>query len=161
MHGTDSAESRLEAANEQLRQVQAELRASQRQLKRLLELVEKHQLQLTAHESSIARLDRIIMEMLTGRVWRTLRAAGDLAKRFLPGSGSDNADSTVLSSRQRSFLVCDEPKASDLALRSGAITIKGWCVAQGGVDSVQIDIAGIPRLEVLPSVPRPDVKKHH
>jgi GT2 family glycosyltransferase len=161
MQGRDSAESRLEAANEQLRQVQAELRASQRQLKRLLELVEKHQLQLTAHESSIARLDRIIMEMLTGRVWRTLRAAGDLAKRFLPGSGSNNADSTVLNSRQRSFLVCDEPKASDLALRSGAITIKGWCVAQGGVDSVQIDIPGIPRLGVVPSVPRPDVKKHH
>ena len=160
MHGADSAETRLEVANEQLRQIQAELRASQRQLKRLLELVEKHQLQLTAHESSIGRLDRIIMEMLTGRVWRTLRVAGDLAKRFLPGSGTTSVDSTVLS-RQRSFLVCDEPKASDLALRSGAITVKGWCVAQGGVDSVQIDIPGIPRLEVVPSIPRPDVKKHH
>src|SRR5579875_3905512 len=120
----------LEAANDALRQVQAELRASQRQLKRVLELVEKHQIQLAAHESSIARLDRIIMEMLTGRVWRTLRAAGDLAKRFLPGSGGDTADSIALSSRKRSFLVCDEPKAVDLALRSGSVTVRGWCVAE-------------------------------
>ncbi|HEY7210248.1 MAG TPA: hypothetical protein VH477_08245, partial [Bryobacteraceae bacterium] len=107
----------LEAGNEALRQVQAELRASQRQLKRVLELVEKHQAQLNAHESSIARLDRILMEILTGRVWRTLRAAGDLAKRFVPRGGGTSGDSVVLNSRQRSFLVCDEPKASDLALR--------------------------------------------
>jgi GT2 family glycosyltransferase len=152
----------LEAANEALRQVQAELRASQRQLKRVLELVEKHQAQLNAHESSIARLDRILMEILTGRVWRTLRAAGDLAKRFAPRGGAGNsADSVVLNSRQRSFLVCDEPKPSDLALRSGTITVKGWCVAERGVDGVQIDVPGIPRIQVVPSIPRPDVKKHH
>ncbi len=161
MNRLDTPETQLEAANEALRQVQAELRASQRQLKRILELVEKHQLQLSSHESSIARLDRITMEMLTGRVWRTLRAAGNLAKRFVPGSGDSDGDSVVLNSRQRSFLVCDEPKASDLALRSGTITVKGWCVAQGGVDNVQIDVPGIPRLNVVPSVPRPDVKKHH
>jgi O-antigen biosynthesis protein len=161
MNVGDSPESRLGDANEQLRQVQAELRASQRQLKRLLELVEKHQLQLSSHESSIARLDRIIMEMLTGRVWRTLRSAGDLAKRFLPGSGGNSADTVVLSSRQKSFLVCDEPKASDLALRSGNITIRGWSVAEGGVDKIQVDIAGIAPFEVIPDVSRPDVKKHH
>lgn len=158
----DTLEACLEAANEQLRQVQAELRASQRQLKRLLELVEKHQLQLASHESSIARLDRILMEMLTGRVWRTLRAAGELAKKFVPSSGAGGqADSVVLNSRQRSFLVCDEPKASDLALRSGTITIRGWSVAQHGVDRIQIHIEGLPALEVTPSLPRPDVKKHH
>ncbi|HEX4167270.1 MAG TPA: glycosyltransferase, partial [Bryobacteraceae bacterium] len=130
-------------------------------MKRLLELVEKHQVQLAAHESSLARLDRIIMEMLTGRVWRTLRSAGNLAKRFLPGSSSDSGDSVALSTRRRSFLVCDEPKAIDLALRSGSITVRGWCVAEGGVDAVQIDVPGLPRMEVVPSIPRPDVKKHH
>lgn len=161
MHQRDTPETQLEAANEALRRVQADLRASQRQLKRVLELVEKHQLQLVSHESSIARLDRIIMEMLTGRVWRTLRAAGDLAKRFVPRGGGDSSDSIVLNSRQRSFLVCDEPKASDLALRSGSITVRGWCVAQGGVEAVQIDVPGIPRFHVVPSNPRPDVKKHH
>ncbi len=161
MNRSDTPEAQTDAANETLRQVQAELRASQRQLKRVLELVEKHQLQLASHESSIARLDRIIMEMLTGRVWRTLRAAGDIAKRFVPRAGGNSSDSVVLNSRQRSFLVCDEPKASDLALRSGSITVRGWCVAEGGVDAVQIDIPGVPRLQVVPSIPRPDVKKHH
>jgi GT2 family glycosyltransferase len=161
MNRQDTPEAQLEAANEALRQVQMELRSSQRQLKRILELIEKHQLQLVAHESSIARLDRIIMEMLTGRVWRTLRAAGDLAKRFVPRSNGSDSSSVVLNSRQRSFLVCDEPKPSDLALRSGSISVRGWCVAQGGVDCVQIDVPGIPRIEAVPSVPRPDVKKHH
>ncbi len=161
MNRQDTPDAQLEAANEALRQVQLELRSSQRQLKRILELIEKHQLQLASHESSIARLDRIIMEMLTGRVWRTLRAAGDLAKRFVPRSNGPDPSSVVLNSRQRSFLVCDEPKASDLALRSGTISVKGWCVAQGGVDRVQIEVPGIPKIEVVPSVPRPDVKKHH
>ena len=161
MNRQDSPEAQLEASKEALQQVQAELRASQRQLKRLLELVEKHQLQLASHESSISRLDRIIMEMLTGRVWRTLRAAGDLAKRFAPRSGGGDADSIVLNSRRRSFLVCDEPRSGDLTLRSGNITVKGWCVAQGGVDSVQVNIPGLPKLEAVPSIPRPDVKKHH
>ena len=161
MNRQDNPEAQLEAANEALRQVQLELRSSQRQLKRILELVEKHQSQLVAHESSIARLDRIIMEMLTGRVWRTLRAAGDLAKRFVPRSNGSDSSSVVLNSRQRSFLVCDEPKPSDLALRSGIISVRGWCVAQGGVDRVQIDVPGIPKIETVPSVPRPDVKKHH
>jgi GT2 family glycosyltransferase len=161
MNRQDTPEAQLEAANEALRQVQVELRSSQRQLKRILELIERHQVQLASHESSIARLDRIIMEMLTGRVWRTLRAAGDLAKRFVPRSNGSDSSSVVLNSRQRSFLVCDEPKSSDLALRSGTISVRGWCVAQGGVDRVQIDVPGIPRIEVIPSVPRPDVKKHH
>ncbi|HEY7212102.1 MAG TPA: glycosyltransferase family 2 protein, partial [Bryobacteraceae bacterium] len=81
--------------------------------------------------------------------------------RFVPRGGGTSGDSVVLNSRQRSFLVCDEPKASDLALRSGSITVKGWCAAERGVDFVQIDIPGVPRIEVVPSVPRPDVKKHH
>ncbi len=161
MRRQDSYEEDLVAANEALRQVRVELQASQRQLKRLLELVEKHQLQLAAHESSLARLDRIVMEMLTGRVWRTLRSVGDIAKRFLPASGGGNAESLALNSRKRSFLVCDEPKAIDLALRSGNITVRGWCVAEGGVDLVQIEVPGLSRIEVVPSVPRPDVKKHH
>ncbi len=154
-------EASLEAANEALRQVQSELRLNQKQLQRLLELVEKQQLKLAAHDSSLARLDRIVMEMLTGRVWRTLRAAGTLARRFVPGKrafqsggGSSNGDG-------RSFLVCDEPLPTDSTLRSGIITIRGWCLAEGGVDAVQIEVAGIPPFEVVPSVPRPDVKKHH
>jgi GT2 family glycosyltransferase len=158
----ESADARLEAAQETIRDLQAELRASQRQLKRLLELVEKHQLQLASHESSINRLDRILMELLTGRVWRTLRAAGNLAKRFVPGSGGDgDADTVALSSRRRSFLVCDEPKASDLTLRSGIITVRGWSVAEGGVDAIEIEVPGLSRFTVSPSVSRPDVKKHH
>ncbi len=161
MNREGTPETQLDSANEALRQVEAALTASQRQLKRVVELVEKHEAQLASLQSSVTRLDRITMEMLTGRVWRTLRAAGDLAKRFVPRSTPASSNSLVLNSNQQSFLVCDEPKVSDLTLRSGNITVRGWCLAQGGVDSIQIEIPGLPKLEVTPSVARPDVKKHH
>ncbi|MDQ2839589.1 MAG: glycosyltransferase family 2 protein [Acidobacteriota bacterium] len=161
MNREETPKTQLDSANESLRQVEAALTASQRQLKRVVELVEKHEAQLASLQSSVTRLDRITMEMLTGRVWRTLRAAGDLAKRFVPRSASEGSNSVVLNSTQQSFLVCDEPKVSDLTLRSGNITVRGWCLAQGGVDSVQVEIPGIPKLEVTPSIARPDVKKHH
>ena len=161
MSREDVSETELAAANTALRQVQAELRVSQRQLQRILEIVDKHHGQLAAHESSIGRLDRIINEMLTGRVWRTLRATGNFAKRFVPGFQASASDSSVLSAGVRSFLLCDEPRPTDLTLRSGNISVRGWAVAEGGVDAVQIEVAGLPRIDVRPSVPRPDVKKHH
>lgn len=157
----DIPDTQQPSANHAIEKLQAELRASQSQLKRILELVEKQQTQLASHESSIARLDRITMEMLTGRVWRTLRAAGDLAKRFLPNGGSSGSGSVALGKGGRSFLVCDEPKSSDLTLRSGVVGVRGWCLAQAGVDSVEIEVAGLSKLSVVPSLPRPDVKKHH
>src|SRR5690242_1605295 len=135
----DTLEAQNEAANASLRQLQSELQATRQQLTKLLDLVEKQQAQLTAHESSIARLDRILNELLTGRVWRTLSAAGKVAKRFLPGGSSEGS---VALSRKRSYLVCDEPKPSDRTPRSGKIAVKGWCLAEGGVDSIQISVPG-------------------
>lgn len=163
MNQQDLREADLGAANETIRQLQSELRTSQRQLARLVDLVEQQQTQLASHESSIARLDRILMEMLTGRVWRTLNSAGKLAKRFLPGrarlAGLDGP--SISFSRKQSYLVCDEPKPSDHKPRSGNVTVRGWCLAEDGVDVVQIFIPGLPMLETTPSIMRPDVKKSH
>ncbi len=154
MDRQDSLEAQLQQAVEQL---QSELRGSQRQIRSLVELIERQSIQLSAQESSIARLDRILMELLTGRTWRTLRAAGDLIKKFAPSQ----AVSQQVISRNGSYLVCDEPKLSDRTPRSGKITVRGWCLAPDGVDSVQVEIAGLPRIETAPNVPRPDVKKAH
>ncbi len=151
----DTLEAQLKAANDSLRQVQDELKASQRQISALLELVEKHDSQLTSQETSIARLDRILMEILTGRTWRTLRAAGDLIRKLTPTGGGSSA------AGRRSYLICDDPKPHDRKPRTGKIAIRGWCVAAGGVDSIQIQIAGLPPFETTPSIPRPDVKKNH
>ncbi|MFL6351519.1 MAG: glycosyltransferase [Bryobacteraceae bacterium] len=157
MDGQDSLEARLDEAQRTLEQLQSELKGCHRQIEILLELVERQDAQLIAHESSIARLDRIIMEILTGRVWRTLRAAGNLVKKIAP-SGAVSQEPIA---RKGSYLVCDEPKLNDRRPRSGKISIRGWCLAPDGVDSVQVDVAGLPLMETVPNLPRPDVKKGH
>ena len=156
----DEVEAQLRASNEALQQLRSEFRISQRQLTRALELLDKQQLQLTVHETSIARLDRILMELLSGRVWRTLSATGKLVKRILPSRYSTAGD-LVARGRENSILVCDDPKPADLRPRSGTITVRGWAVAQRGVDCVQVEIIGLTPVEVKPSVARPDVKKSH
>lgn len=158
MNQQDSLEAQLEAANEALRKLRAEMRVVQRQLARALDMLENQQDQLTAHDTSIARLDRILMELLTGRLWRTLRTVGQFVSRFLP---SGSGDTVMVRGRDNSVLVCDEPKASDQKPRSGLISVRGWCLAEHGVDSVQVEIPGLPLLETKPSIPRPDVKKQH
>jgi GT2 family glycosyltransferase len=156
----DELEAQLRASNEALEQLRSEFRISQRQLTRALELLDKQQLQLTTHETSIARLDRILMELLSGRVWRTLSATGKLVKRILPSRYSSTGE-MVARGRENSYLVCDEPKARDLRPRSGTISVRGWALAQRGVDCIQVEIIGLPVVEVVPSVARPDVKKSH
>jgi O-antigen biosynthesis protein len=154
MDRQDSLQAQLQRALEEL---QSKLKFSQRQIEALLEVVERQEAQLSAHESSIARLDRILMELLTGRTWRTLSAAGKLIKKFAPS----RSISHEVVFRNGSYLVCDEPKANDRRPRSGKITVRGWCLAPDGVDAVQVEIAGLPVIETAPNLPRPDVKKGH
>jgi GT2 family glycosyltransferase len=151
-----SLEEQLKAAKDALRRVQEEQKATQRQMGMILELLEKHDGRITAQETSTARLDRILMEILTGRTWRTLRAAGDLIRKLTPGRGAGG-----LQGGKRSYLMCDEPKPSDRKPRTGKVAIRGWSVAEGGVDSIRILIPGLPQMETTPSLPRPDVKKNH
>lgn len=155
----DSLEAQLDAAKDKLRQLQSELKTSERQIAKMLDLISKQQKQLDAHASSIARLDRILMELLTGRIWRTLRAVSEVARKFVPSRSY--ASGSVALTRARSYLVCEEPKPNDKKPRSGNITIKGWSLAEGGVDLVQIQIPDLPLLETAPSIARPDVKKAH
>jgi GT2 family glycosyltransferase len=161
MKHRDSPEAELETTQKALDRVKAELRATQRQLVSLLDLLEKQQVKLDAHESSIARLDRILMDILTGRVWRTLRWAGDLVKKVMPSRGAEDGDSNVPLSRKRSFLVCDEPHSKDFRPRSGRLKVRGWCLSEGGVDLVRVVVRGLPVLETKPSIGRPDVRKMH
>ncbi len=72
----------LAASTKALRQLESELKASQQQIAALLELCEKLQFQLTRQEATVARLDLTLTQLLTGRIWRTLRAGGDLIKKI-------------------------------------------------------------------------------
>jgi O-antigen biosynthesis protein len=158
MSEQDGLEAQLKTANDALRKLQEEQKAAQRQLGAMLELIEKHEERITAQETSTARLDRILMEILTGRTWRTLRAAGDLIRKLTPGRV---AGGSVSRGGKRSYLMCDEPKPSDRKARTGKVSIRGWSVAEGGVDCIRIHIPGLPLIETTPSLPRPDVKKNH
>jgi GT2 family glycosyltransferase len=145
-------------AKDRISQLEMELRASQQQLATVLEILQEQQEQLTFQQSSLARLDRILMEMLTGRTWRTLRATGELVKRFVPSRAS-LTDGVSIAGGGRTYLKCDEPKAEDHRLRSGKVTVRGWCLAEHGVDLVQVEVAGLPQMETKPNQPRPDVRK--
>ena len=155
----DQTQEQLEATNQRIKQLEKQLEVAHKQTAGILELLEKQEKRLVDTESSVARLDRILMELITGRTWRTLRATGELVKRLLPGR-SGSADSVALTN-QKSYLMCDEPKRADKTPRTGEITVRGWCLAEGGVDSVQIQVPGLDTIETKPNEFRPDIKKSY
>jgi len=161
MEVADSIESQLKAAHEEIREIRSELNVSLHQVVRILEMLERQQDQLSAHQSSLVRLDRILMDVVTGRLWRTLRAAGDIVKKIIPnGAPSANGDARAAGGK-KTLLMCDEPSVTDKRLRSGLITVRGWCLAEGVVDYVELQAPGLPALRTTPSLLRPDVKKSY
>jgi GT2 family glycosyltransferase len=158
MDQLDSLEAHLDAARQEIKQLRSELRASEKHLARLLELFERQQEQMDTQRASLIRLDRILMDVTTGRTWRSLRAAGAILKKFFPAG--DRADSLSVG-RKNTFLVCDEPLDTETRPRSGSIAVRGWCLAEEGVDVVRLEVPGLPVIETKPSIPRPDVKKSH
>ncbi|MBV8812158.1 MAG: glycosyltransferase family 2 protein [Acidobacteriaceae bacterium] len=160
MHPQDTAEAQLEALAEELRKLQRDLDASERQLAKALELLQKHESRLSAHDTSISRLDRILMELLTGGIWRTLSATSRVAKRLLRPVRSRTMPGLVRGP-ENSYLTCDDPKPKDRKPRGGMITVRGWALAEHGVDSIRLEIPGLEPIEAEPTVPRPDVKKSY
>jgi len=115
MNRLDPVEAQLEATLEEVKRLRSELRASGRDLARVLELLADQQTQLASQQTSITRLDRNFMDLTTGRVWRTLRAAGEIVKKFLP-DGQRSTSLTV--GEKNTYLVCDEPLPTDTRPRS-------------------------------------------
>lgn len=157
MTGEDAAKAELQATNQRLSELEKQLEVKYKQTAEIVEILQKQELRLAEHESSIARLDRILMEILTGRIWRTLSAAGQTIKRVLPARGGGGESLT----HEESYLKLDEPKPGDRTPRTGWIPVRGWCLAAGGVDSVQVHVPGLPVIETTPNELRPDVKRVH
>ena len=161
MPHSDEWEAQIEELQTRLKQLESELQVSRRQITQILETVELQQQQLRTQQTAIARVDRIQMEMLTGRVWRTLRSTSTLLQKIVPARLYRPKEQSVALTSRKSFLVCDEPDAASNTPRSGVIAVRGWCLAEGGVDAVQIVIPGHLSTGVKPDVPRPDVKRAH
>src|SRR4051794_3584282 len=155
-----ASELQLEQLREKIRQLESELKQSNFRITQVLEAVESQGESLRAQQTSIARLERIQMEMITGRAWRALRAATDLVRRFVPGSRRSSSDSVALT-KKLSYLVCDEPLPRDKTPRSGIVTVRGWSLCEGGVDYVEVFASNLEPVQAKPSIARPDVKKTH
>ncbi len=84
MDRRDTPEAQQDATNKRIFQLEGELAASQKRIIKILELLAKQQSQIDLQQSSIARLDYTLMQILTGRTWRTLRSIGELAKKISP-----------------------------------------------------------------------------
>jgi O-antigen biosynthesis protein len=151
---------------EKLEQLESELQTAQQQIANLLDLVEKQQTRLNTQETSLARLDRIVMDILTSRAWRGLRLAGEVAKKILPSRAGSrlrvgSGIPTRAGKKVASFLVCEAPKPLDTRPRDKKVDIRGWCLAEGGVDCVEVQIGDLPPIRTVPNIFRPDVRKEH
>src|SRR5947199_10739822 len=112
-----ASELHVQELKDKIRHLESELEQSNFRMTQVLEALESHAQKLRAQQTSIARLERIQMEMITGRAWRALRAATDLVKRFVPASRRSSSDSVALTEKL-SYLVCDAPSLKDQTTRS-------------------------------------------
>lgn len=157
----DESREEVKALRSKIAALETESKFLRGQVLRLFAEFERQEQLLRSQQTTVSRIDRVQMEMLTGRLWRSLRAASTLAKRFVPGRLLGAGNGPVRSGSGRSHLVCDEPLSTNHEPRSGSITVRGWCLAEGGVDCVRVVVNGIEPLEAKPNVPRPDVKKSY
>ncbi len=153
-------EALLAAAREEISQLKTELRTSEKNIARLLEMFEEQQRLVNNQQAALLRVENTLTEVVTGRIWRTLKAAGAIVQRVMPGKSGLTKGQRLIA-RRNTVLVCDEPTPDDANPRSGKITVRGWTLAEGGVDNVQIQVAGLPFMETQPNIPRPDVQKLH
>src|ERR1700693_5244649 len=69
MNQTDSLEAYLAVARQEIDQLRQELRASEKQMARLLQMFEEQQRQVTYLQGALVRVERIFR----GRFWRAVR----------------------------------------------------------------------------------------
>jgi GT2 family glycosyltransferase len=159
MTQTDSFESLLAVARDEIGQLKADLKASEKNIARLLQMFEEQQRLVNSQQATLVRMERVLMDVVSGRVWRTLRAAGGVIKKVIPGGSAHPNGTSLLIARKNTYLVCDEPLPDECRPRSGKITVRGWSVAEGGVERVQVQVANLQPMETKPCIPRPDVQK--
>ncbi|MGH9656844.1 MAG: hypothetical protein ACRD6B_25715, partial [Bryobacteraceae bacterium] len=95
---------------EKLRSLESELQLLRTQLEKMLELFEEHQVEITAQQSSIARLDQTIHTLLSGRTWRMISMPGRVARKFLVPDLKKTLRSVQEQMPSKNcYLVCDEP----------------------------------------------------
>jgi len=121
-------------------------------------------------EIALATTQRAIQGIYDSRIWRTLCTIGGLLQR-LAGRGAatkrrtwgpwEPANSAAPSHRAApdSFLalVCDNPRDGSVLTVPDVVEIRGWALADSGIDRVLIGINDDPPVPASYGIPRPDV----
>ena len=81
MDGNLTEFEKVKPTSDEVLRLRSELKAAQQQITFLIDTLEKVRFQVAKQEATISRLDLTLTSVLTGRIWRTLRVAGDVVKR--------------------------------------------------------------------------------
>lgn len=136
---------------------------------------DRFSVRLGSFESRIAELGRQNQEILRSRIWRTLCAGGSLvlgARSLFTGRSSKPLHASVAAPAARPGptaeekspdgelfeLVCDEPQQGVETLRTGKIVVRGWVLADSGLQRIEIQL-GQTSVDAMTGIARPDVAR--
>ena len=118
---------------------------------------------------------RAVQAIYDSRIWKALCTAGGWLQRLAgggaaargrtrPPEGSFGSAATAPSGGPPDdfvAFVCDSPIDGSVAYRCDPIEIRGWSLAESGIDRVLIRINDDPPVAAVYGVPRPDVARSH
>jgi GT2 family glycosyltransferase len=110
---------------------------------------------------------RAIQAIYDSRIWKTLCTVGGLLQRLTSRNAApwEAAQPAVLSLRGGPdgllMLVCDNPRDGGVLPVGDVVEVRGWALAESGVDRVLIQINDDPPAPASYGIPRPDVARSH
>jgi GT2 family glycosyltransferase len=152
---------RIAALEEAIRELRIALAEAQEQNRSALEKVAGR---VAYCQSRMVHLDRLVRQILTSRVWKTLVAAGAillrLRNRFV-GSSSEPLGTRLNQEGDEAFfqVSCDEPAVprDGGTTLSGKVLVRGWASATSGVRRVEVCAEKGAPVEARYGFYRPDV----
>ena len=156
----DDQAARIAALEDAIRDLRMALAESQEQHRTALEKVAGR---VAYCQSRMVHLDRLVRQILTSRIWKTLVASGAIILRLqgmLRGSRDASGVRLNQDGNEAFFQVsCDEPEAPQDGgtTLSGKVLVRGWALATSGVRRVEVQAGKGPAIEARYGFYRPDV----
>jgi GT2 family glycosyltransferase len=156
----DDQAARIAALEEAIRELRIALAEAQEQNRSALEKVAGR---VAYCQSRMVHLDRVVRQIVTSRIWKTLVAAGAILLRLRNrfGSSSEPLDARLNKDGNEAFfqVSCDEPEAprDGGTTLSGKVLVRGWALATSGVRRVEVRAENGASVEARYGFYRPDV----
>ena len=119
---------------------------------------------------------RAIQAIYDSRIWKALCAMGGVLQRFAgrrtaadrgPWTPREEAVTAPAAQSHRGAtddfmaLVCDYPGSAGVLPVRDVVEIRGWALAESGIDRVSVQINDDPPIPASYGIPRPDVARSH